>query len=650
MNVDYGGKMIIGLFLRNYKCYENLNFIGFSDDNGDLLNVFAGPNGVGKSSILESMHCLFNGVDPKTWSMTIGKKQDRTLVAPLFLVKKDLSISNSEYIEAISNAFWGYDFSTVHKGEYEKEFSEFRERLKYKVNIDDYWLLSAGKDSTGSIRLSPFHTQVMNKTKRDGVSLDRVKKIYSNLIDRYRYVYIPVENRVSDVLALQASEMQGLMDKAVVDEIKLLLDKKEHQPGFGKKKSILDLVNDSLEKYIGAINDKMDGEYRFQAKGGGKKTIRPNDVTEVIIKEFFSVRPLMKDGKHIKDLSSGQQRLALIDVATTLLSTRTEKAKEIILAIDEPENSLESSLRFKSFLRLINIAELFGRQLFVTTHWYGLLLKPVRGRLHYIDKVEVPVISSFPLNTIYDYRKTFPQSVEMKSYFDLVSSMLTLLKSEENNWLFCEGGEDAKYLELYLSKHLPNVNILPFNGCGNIKKLYQFLKIPLGDSDELAAVNGKVFCLIDTDTKNLVTVNGYKSDKCLRFERLAMDKSKFSARTISVANPDATQAEIEDVLEGVIMWNVLEALADDDPYLSDMLDNYSLESGAVYTGFSHGFPFLKRNNMHAHERIEELRTYLDLPEMKRKIAEEYCAQALRWDDLEPLPWMSEIIKHFTPKH
>jgi len=257
MNVDYGGKMIIGLFLRNYKCYENLNFIGFSDDNGDLLNVFAGPNGVGKSSILESMHCLFNGVDPKTWSMTIGKKQDRTLVAPLFLVKKDLSISNSEYIEAISNAFWGYDFSTVHKGEYEKEFSEFRERLKYKVNIDDYWLLSAGKDSTGSIRLSPFHTQVMNKTKRDGVSLDRVKKIYSNLIDRYRYVYIPVENRVSDVLALQASEMQGLMDKAVVDEIKLLLDKKEHQPGFGKKKSILDLVNDSLEKYIGAINDKI---------------------------------------------------------------------------------------------------------------------------------------------------------------------------------------------------------------------------------------------------------------------------------------------------------------------------------------------------------------------------------------------------------
>ncbi len=92
------------------------------------------------------------------------------------------------------------------------------------------------------------------------------------------------------------------------------------------------------------------------------------------------------------------------------------------------------------------------------------------------------------------------------------------------------------------------------------------------------------------------------------------------------------------------MWDVLEALADDDPYLSDMLDNYSLESGAVYTGFSHGFPFLKRNNMHAHERIEELRTYLDLPEMKRKIAEEYCAQALRWDDLEPLPWMSEIIK------
>lgn len=258
--------MIIGLFLRNYKCYENLNFIGFSDGSGDLLNIFTGPNGVGKSSILESMHCLFNGVDPKTWSMSIVKKQDRTLVAPLFLVKKDLSISNSEYIEAISNTFWGSDFSTVHKGEYEKEFSEFRERLKSKVNLDDYWLLSAGKDSTGSIRLSPFHTQIMNKTKRDGVSLGRVKNIYVNLIDRYRYVYIPVENRVSDVLALQASEMQGLMDKAVVDEIKLLLDRKEHQPGLGKKKSILDLVNDSLENILIQLTIKWMGSIAFKLK------------------------------------------------------------------------------------------------------------------------------------------------------------------------------------------------------------------------------------------------------------------------------------------------------------------------------------------------------------------------------------------------
>lgn len=647
--------MIVGLFLRNYKCYGNINFFGFASSESDKLNVFIGPNGVGKSSILESINNVMNGVDVKEWSITIGQKTDRALISPVFLIKRNTDDENAKHLDAISDAFWKADFSIVHRKDYCKNFNEFRNSLKEHVKPDEYWLISIGRDGLGEIKLSPFHDQVINKTKRLGVSTAIVKKIYTQIFGKYKFVYIPVENKISDILDLQASEMQGLMDKTVVSEIKTLLDKKEHLVD-GQRKSILGIINAKLDDYITKINEEMDESYAFEAKGNVKKNIRPNDITDVIIKEYFSVRPLTKDGKHIRDLSSGQQRLALIDIATVLLSTKNEKDKEIILAIDEPESSLETAIRFQSFLKLLDVSEKYGRQLFITTHWYGLLLKPANGYLHYVESKNLPgqtgetTHSKFPLNAIYDHRGSFPKSIEMKSYFDLVSSMLTLLKLPEHNWILCEGAEDASYLNLYLKELLPNVNILPFNGCGNIKKFFHYIKIPLSDSDELKAVNGKVYCLIDTDTKNLITVQGYKADKCVKFERLAIDIKTFNARTISVANPDATQAEIEDVLEGIIMWDVLEVLADDDPYLAEMLENYSLNNKAQYTGFSHGFPFLKRNNIHAHERIEELRTYLDSPGMKRMIADEYCSQAAHWEDLEPLPWMDEIIQHFSSKH
>ncbi|EPL8474442.1 hypothetical protein QDZ86_002282, partial [Pluralibacter gergoviae] len=62
-----------------------------------------------------------------------------------------------------------------------------------------------------------------------------------------------------------------------------------------------------------------------------------------------------------------------------------------------------------------------------------------------------------------------------------MASMLTLLKKKEYNWIFCEGSEDYLYLKSYLKKSIPNLFILPFNGCGNIKKIYDFLRVPFSD-------------------------------------------------------------------------------------------------------------------------------------------------------------------------
>ena len=43
--------MIIGVILRNFKTYKNINYIPLS--NGESFSGFIGANGIGKSSILE---------------------------------------------------------------------------------------------------------------------------------------------------------------------------------------------------------------------------------------------------------------------------------------------------------------------------------------------------------------------------------------------------------------------------------------------------------------------------------------------------------------------------------------------------------------------------------------------------------------------
>ena len=48
--------MIIGVILRNFKTYKNINYIPLS--NGESFSGFIGANGIGKSSILEALDCF----------------------------------------------------------------------------------------------------------------------------------------------------------------------------------------------------------------------------------------------------------------------------------------------------------------------------------------------------------------------------------------------------------------------------------------------------------------------------------------------------------------------------------------------------------------------------------------------------------------
>lgn len=644
--------MIAGLFLRNYKCYSNINFIPFNYEMHEKLSIFIGDNGIGKSSILESLDCLLNEVDPKHWDTTLGQRKDRTYICPVFLIKKtDFNTSLEE--EKISDAFWNLDPKKISNPEHFTAFTEWRDELEKNIDKNDYLLFCIGKDRTGNVVLtSTIHKHILNQTRRYGVSKERVTKLFEKIIEHYTYVYIPIESSISDILNLQAREMQALMDKSVTKEIVNLLSKKLYDsPNNGNRKSsIVDLINSNLDEYINGINVNLLEGYKFEPKGTNKKTVKPNDILASILKEYFSIRPLTKDGKHISSLSSGQQRLALMDVAMTLLSTN-QMNKQVILAIDEPENSLDSAHRFSQFSRLTELSERYNHQLLLTTHWYGLLLRPSEGRLHFVSENGdyAPKLNSYPLENLYDNRRHFPNSIEMKSYFDLMSSMLAILKASETNWIICEGYEDALYLNLYLKDRIKNLHILPFNGCGNVKKLFRFLDVPFSESDELSKIQGKVLCLIDTDEKSLIQIQGYKAGnykKRLRFDRISLDREKDEARLISIASNTATNTEIEDLLDPAITWNALLKIAESDPKLSGFLGEYSFQSNYKHSDLTKSIPFMKKETMSAYEKFNELRDYLSSDDIKKSLAHHYCKLASDSNPLNQPEWINNIIEHF----
>ena len=645
--------MIAGIFIRNIKCYKGLNFVPLINGSNENMTVMLGGNGAGKSTILEALNNILHSVDPKQWEITVNEKKDRALICPVFLIRKD-KLEKDKRLSTISNKFWNNDFSPLHShGTYVKKFEDWRDNLKKVINPDDYILIAIGKNSKNDVLLtSTFHTMFAN-LKVLGMSKQYFVELFNEVINLYSYVYIPIENKITDVLSLQASEMQGLMDKSVSDEIKALLEKNHIDIGERGKNSLLDLINTNLSNYIDDINQRLSEGYTFRPKGS-KKRIWSSDILKLVIQEYFNIRPLSKDGKPLSSLSSGQQRLALIDVATTLLSSDVQKSKDIIVAIDEPESSLESAQRYKQFTRLVELSEKFKHQIMLTTHWYGLLVKPTQGSLIHIENnSDNPDIRAYSLQSLFDMRRHFPQNIEMKSYFDFMSSMLSILKTSDEKWLICEGSDDARYLKAYLNNRIENLNIIPFNGCGNIKKLFDLLSVPFRDKQEQSEIKGKVLCLIDTDTKNLVSVQGYKASNFgnkLSFNRILFDRENNKTKLNSVANPDGTNTEIEDIIDAKAAAKSVLQLAiqldeEGDSELNDLLGHFKIDNKAQYANLSKCSGVFKPKDIGGYEGKQRLIEIVN-SEKNKTLLSQYFQNHLESEISNDHGWLNDIIKFF----
>lgn len=633
--------MLVGLFLKNYKTYQHLTFLPFVKDTNHNLSIFIGQNGAGKSSILESLDTLFNG---REWNSNIFSKKTDGFICPVFLIPKHLLRSN-KCLDTISSHFWNYNLperSGAIRNEASKDFIQFRNQTLSKFKPAEHYLIVVGRNQQGGISYTSSHKTLETSLKENKISISDQEKTLNTILNRYAYTYLPIHSSPADLLNLRAREIQSLLDKNFIKEIEDILNKDDDSA------SPIKSINLKLENFITEINEKLQslsGSYQYKTANHGR--VLASDLTDTIINKSISRRLLQKDGKPIQNLSSGEQRLAIIDVAYAFLSKGGETTRELIIAIDEPEVSLNPTNCLQQFKRIFSIANDFKKQVFISTHWYGLLMAPENATLNHISKLsDKPLVKTLNLAKIQEERRAFPDSFEMKSYFDLVSSILSTIKGSSQNWIICEGNDDLNYLKKLLPETTKHLNILPVGGKGGVVKIYEYMRIAAEDKAEQELLKGKVLCLIDTDTDMIaVSPISKPAQKKLRILRFQICSSTGNSLLVPPTSKGLhTQTELEDTLDPVDFYNASKSIVQSKA-TEEIKKAFQLATpnkDAAFSGINQDLDFLTLRN-EDHYLKKEIRNFLTQDHIKSLISERY------YSNHSKPAWVETVEQFFNPE-
>lgn len=654
--------MIVGLLLRHYKVYQGMKFIPICNEYNHKFSMFIGDNGVGKSSVLEALNAFFNGIE---WNITKGAKKDQAFIAPVFLIKrKDIvsiignDVSKRKTIEVLSDYFWSVEKKASPNFEVFGGFFEYRDSLKSKSMNDEYYLLVVGVEyqNKTSVSFITFDKDLKTYLSQQQNIINFSESDYNFLLETmkqyYKYIYIPVEMSPSDVLKIDGREVQDLMDADILDEIDKILTKKNF---FSNSKHInlIDYINKHLNNYMDKINsviEKIDSRYEYKVEGSYKKNLTSADVRKKILEAYFSIRTLKNDKREIQELSSGEQRIAIIDIATAFLINNTNnRKKQIILAIDEPENSVHISKAFSQFKRLNALADKY--QVMITTHWYGALPISNEGMLDYLNrggdnKVQ---ISNFSLANYFENRKYLPSDIMLKGYFELTSTILSSMRADKTNWIICEGNDDKAYLELYLNNKINDLQIFCVGGCGNVLKLYRYIALPLSEKDELKYIESKILFLIDTDS-TVVSIEESKDNECLKIARLQVyDDGTAELKNMGI-NGKRVNTEIEDCLDPIILYTALKnTIKDQYPDCEkEFADNFTFNMDAKTSRIKGEHSILKLVSVESLDKKESIYKMLDDGKFKYELCNNYIQLSREKEELS-LPIIFDQISSYFGK-
>lgn len=552
--------MLLGIGLKNYKVYKNIQFIPIS--SGASFTAYLGPNGIGKTSIFEALDRFFNGGEWIANNESKKGSDDSAFVSPLFLIPvNEISLTKKEKRLAglLSAFFW--DFSSTPYNPFVKSVIDsiaVATTLGYGKE-SHYLFLLGNTHQTNEIEI-PFFENEIKKIFEGHIDvdfkelLDLLKKIKSH----YRYIYLPAEADSLTFSRMESMYIGKLLDEDI---------KKKIQDSISKNS--IDDINKKLKEFIDQINETLD---QYVYKGKRKDKLTANDLIERIFSAYFGIKVLHKKngGKEttIKDLSSGEKRQALIDLSYALISRSELKGYQVILAIDEPDASMHVAACHDQFEKIARIPTLCkpAPQVLINTHWYGFIPVIRSGIAHSLSRGANSIeFFSFNLENFREYinqnftksQGKYPKEVELKSYQDMIQSVVvSMLRDKPYNWIFCEGLSDKIYLTHYLSSLVENnsLRIVALGGFKQVRRVYDYLSAPLSDKE--AGFKGKALCIVDTDAQK-ENIELKKDAKNLYFKRLVRDESKLEVVALDADSQHSFPTEIEFALREEVLKKLL---------------------------------------------------------------------------------------------
>lgn len=588
--------MIIGIILRNFKTYKNINYIPLS--NGESFSGFIGANGIGKSSILEALDCFFNN---RPWNMNINRSssgEESCYIVPIFCIAKD-KVKEEELkqkAEIYSNIIWNLMTLPLTPNFINSNFKEFIEQIKKHLPTfttkDTHYLLPLGeinKDHKvthsifrGETLLNPLglSTEMTAEQKYEYLAQNFLIPLKNYIKESYNYIYIPKDIEPERITRFETLEIQTLLGEKLENIVAKFITQKQIQE-----------ISNGLKGFINTLSDSLPS-YKFRAASSNQPNLKPSIIYSLIIRDFFSIRELHKEGVDssekdlsIKLLSLGEKQQAILSLIHNIIANYRDDSSSLILAIDEPESSLHISACYEQFEKLYQISRKCSQVLF-TSHWYGFIPSMASGNIINIvfhsDKHQCLMfdISRYREEIKIkekeyrsEHRYGLPLDIMLKSSNDFIQSILSSIIAEiPYNWLICEGSSEQFYFNYYFDDEIQNnrLRIVPVGGAKEIKKIYNHLAVSYDELKE--KIRGTVILLMDTDEQLLeFETKDYPKLHCYRIINKTGDKTTELVQVSS--NPKAPKTEIEDILNGNIFNETLNEFKSEYPELLDFVNN-----------------------------------------------------------------------------
>lgn len=400
--------MIIGIFIRNFKTYQGVNFIPLT--NQYQFCGLLGKNGVGKSSVLEALDTFFNN---RPWNLNFSVKRSgistsKPHIIPVFAIDKDSNIPNDllEFFQDLDHLFRHSNDKDLNFGSASiarETFIRFQKSINDNQLLQDKYTIPIGVDYEGAETIFVFESIYKTYCKQKNVDIpdenvgsklkDLIHKSLNYIKKTLEYIYVPKEMDSELFTRLESKEIQTLMGEKLEDTLR------------GITENTISDINKNLNAFLVNLNDQLNG-YVYRTPTDRQQNLKKNDVYKLIIDAFFNIRKLHKREEEnyieINSLSSGEKQKAIIDVAKGLLKNHRADGSNLIIAIDEPETSLHVSACFEQFDSLFDISR-DCRQVLFSSHWYGFLPVLIEGNICVISNDSKGHL--FDLINMHNYRE-----------------------------------------------------------------------------------------------------------------------------------------------------------------------------------------------------------------------------------------------------